>query len=193
MRKNEGFTTSGQVDYVCRAGNFLKKGLPYTGALTVLRVMMGYEYLWMNVRVKGGAYGCMCNFYKDGGSYFCSYRDPNLGVTVDVFEKAAEFIANYRADERTMTKYIIGAMSELDTPLTANGVGMRSRNMYLSGVTQEELQLYRDQVLDATPEDIRALSKYIEAFLEDDFLCVVGNEQKIKSESEKFLKIGNLC
>ena len=92
-----------------------------------------------------------------------------------------------------MTKYIIGAMSELDTPLTANGVGMRSRNMYLSGVTQEELQLYRDQVLDATPEDIRALSKYIEAFLEDDFLCVVGNEQKIKSESEKFLKIGNLC
>ncbi len=193
VRKNEGFTTSGQVDYVCRAGNFLKKGLPYTGALTVLRVMMGYEYLWMNVRVKGGAYGCMCNFYKDGGSYFCSYRDPNLGVTVDVFEKAAEFIANYRADERTMTKYIIGAMSELDTPLTANGVGMRSRNMYLSGVTQEELQLYRDQVLEATPEDIRALSKYIEAFLEDDFLCVVGNEQKIKSESEKFLKIGNLC
>ena len=92
-----------------------------------------------------------------------------------------------------MTKYIIGAMSELDTPLTANGVGMRSRNMYLSGVTQEELQLYRDQVLDATPEDIRALSKYIEAFLEDDFLCVVGNEQKIKSESEKFLKIGNRC
>lgn len=192
-RKNEGLTTSGQVDYVCRAGNFLKKGLPYTGALTVLRVMMGYEYLWMNIRVKGGAYGCMCNFYKDGGSYFCSYRDPNLGETVDVFEKAAEFLANYQADERTMTKYIIGAMSELDTPLTANGVGMCSRNMYISGITQEDIQKYRDQVLDATPEDIRALSAYVEAFMSDEFLCVVGNEQKIKSESEKFFKIGNLC
>lgn len=193
VKRNEGFITSGQVDYVCRAGNFVKKGLPYTGALTVLRVMLGYEYLWMNVRVKGGAYGCMCNFYKDGGSYFCSYRDPNLGVTNEVFEKAVEFIANYEADERTMTKYIIGAMSELDTPLTANGVGMRSRNMYISGISLEELQMYRNQVLDATAEDIRALASYIEAFLDDEFLCVVGNEQKIKAESEKFLKIGNLC
>ena len=74
VKKNEGLTTPGQVDYVCRAGNFRKKGIPYTGALTVLRVMMGYEYLWMNVRVKGGAYGCMCGFYKNGDGYFVSYH-----------------------------------------------------------------------------------------------------------------------
>lgn len=191
-KKNEGFTTSGQVDFVCRAGNFRKKGLPYTGALTVLRVMMGYEYLWVNIRVKGGAYGCMCGFYRDGGSYFCSYRDPNLGQTIDVFEKAAEFIANYQADERTMTQYIIGAVSELDTPLTAAGKGRRSREYYITGMTQEMLQAARNQVLDATPEDIRALSEYIRAFMDDDFLCVVGNEGQITAEKEKFMKIENL-
>ena len=60
--KNEGFMTSGQVQYVCRAGNFRKKDLPYKGTLRVLKVMMGYEYLWSNIRVKGGAYGCMCAF-----------------------------------------------------------------------------------------------------------------------------------
>ena len=87
VKKNEGLTTPGQVDYVCRAGNFRKKGIPYTGALTVLRVMMGYEYLWVNIRVKGGAYGCMCNFNVDGDCYFVSYRDPNLGQTIEVFEK----------------------------------------------------------------------------------------------------------
>ena len=191
-RKNEGFTTSGQVDYVCRAGNFLKKGLPFTGALTVLRVMMGYEYLWVNIRVKGGAYGCMCGFYRDGGSYFCSYRDPNLGQTIDVFEKAADFIENYEADERTMTQYIIGAISELDTPLTAAGKGRRSREYYMTGMTSEMLQSARNQVLDATEDDIRALAKYIRAFMEDDFLCVVGNEQQIMAEKEKFMKIENL-
>ncbi len=191
-KKNEGFTTSGQVDYVCRAGNFRKKGLPYTGALTVLRVMMGYEYLWVNVRVKGGAYGCMCGFYRDGGSYFCSYRDPNLGQTIDVFEKAADFVANYEADERTMTKYIIGAISDLDVPLTAAGKGRRSKEYYITGMTQEMLQTARDQILDATADDIKALSKYIQAFLDDEFLCVVGNEQQIKAEKEKFMKIENL-
>lgn len=191
-KKNEGLTTSGQVDFVCRAGNFRKKGLPYTGALTVLRVMMGYEYLWVNIRVKGGAYGCMCGFFRDGGSYFCSYRDPNLGQTIDVFEKAADFIANYEADERTMTQYIIGAISELDTPLTAAGKGRRSREYYITGMTNEMLQSARDQILDATPDDIRALAKYIRAFMDDDFLCVVGNEQQIKAEKEKFMKIENL-
>ena len=191
-KKNEGLTTSGQVDFVCRAGTFRKKGLPYTGALTVLRVMMGYEYLWVNIRVKGGAYGCMCGFFRDGGSYFCSYRDPNLGQTIDVFENAADFIANYEADERTMTQYIIGAISELDTPLTAAGKGRRSREYYMTGMTNEMLQSARNQVLDATPDDIRALSKYIRAFMDDDFLCVVGNEQQIMAEKEKFMKIENL-
>ncbi len=192
VKKNEGFTTPGQVDYVCRAGNFRKKGLPYTGALTVLRVMMGYEYLWVNIRVKGGAYGCMCGFGVDGDCYFVSYRDPNLGQTIDVFEKAADFIGSYEADERTMTKYIIGAVSELDVPLTAAGKGHRSRQYYFTGMTQEMVQTARNEVLDAEPADIRALAEYIRAFMDDDFLCVVGNEQQIQAEKDKFMKVESL-
>lgn len=190
--KNEGFTSSGQVDYVCRAGNFRKKGLDYTGALVVLRVMLGYEYLWTNIRVKGGAYGCMCNFYRDGGSYFCSYRDPNLSQTIDVYEKAAEFIENYEADERTMTQYIIGAISELDTPLTAAGKGIRSRGFYFAGITPEMLQQSRNEILDAEPEQIRGLAEYIRAFMQDGYLCVVGNEQMIRAEEKLFMHIENL-
>lgn len=190
--KREGFTTSNQVLFVCRAGNFRRKGLPYKGTLNVLRVMMGYEYLWVNVRVKGGAYGCMSNFYRDGGAYFVSYRDPNLGQTIDVFEKAADFIAHYEANERTMTQYIIGAISDMDVPLTAAGKGRRSREHYFSGMTQEMLQTARNEVLDATPEDIRSMADYIRAFMEDDYLCVVGNEQKIKEEKELFKKTEHL-
>ena len=192
IKKNEGFMNAGQVQYVCRAGNFLRKGLPYTGVLNVLKVMMGYEYLWTNIRVKGGAYGCMCGFARNGASYFVSYRDPNLGQTVDVYEKAAEFIANYEADERTMTQYIIGTFSNIDMPLTASAKGRRSKVAYMTGVTIEMIQKERDEVLQVTPEQIRELSKYIEAFMEDDCFCVVGNEQKIRSEESKFLKLENL-
>ncbi|MBR3824992.1 MAG: insulinase family protein [Lachnospiraceae bacterium] len=191
-RKNEGYMTSGQVQYVCRAGNFRRKGLPYTGALRILKVMMGYEYLWTNVRVKGGAYGCMCGFGKSGESYFVSYRDPNLGKTIDIYEKAAENIAAFEADERTMTQYIIGAISDLDTPMNPAAVGLFSLSAYMSGLSQEVLQKERDEMLVTTAEDVRALAAYIEAFMSEEFLCVVGNTEKIKAETDLFMHTENL-
>ena len=191
-KKNEGFMTSGQIQYVCRAGNYKKNGLKYTGALRVLKVIMGYEYLWTNVRVKGGAYGCMCGFSEGGDSYFVSYRDPNLEKTIEVYEKAALAVADFKADERTMTKYIIGTFSGLDMPLTPQTKGARALACYLSHTSYEMLQKEREEILNCSVEDIRALSAYIKAFMEDDFLCVVGNASKIKEQEELFLKIENL-
>ncbi|MBQ3105086.1 MAG: insulinase family protein [Lachnospiraceae bacterium] len=191
-RKNEGFVTAGQVQYVARAGNFTEKGLTYTGALRALRVIMGYDYLWNRVRVKGGAYGCMCNFGKNGDSYFVSYRDPNLEKTLQVFLGAVEYIRSFDVDERTMTQYIIGAVSDLDTPLTPAGKGLRSLTAYMTNQTEEDFQRERDQLLAATPEDIRGLADHVEAFLDQDCVCVVGTRNKIEENREVFDKIQNL-
>lgn len=191
-RKQEGFMTAGQVLYVCRAGNFKKKGLPYRGTLRFLKVMMEYEYLWTNIRVKGGAYGCMCGFGRSGESYFVSYRDPNLKNTVEIYEKAAETVEQFTADERAMTQYIIGAVSGMDTPMNPAAYGLFSLSAYLCGITQQMLDEEREQLLAATQENIRELSAYIRAFMEDDFFCVVGNAQKIKEEKELFQTTENL-
>lgn len=179
-KKNEGFLTASQVQYVCRAGNFITKGLPYTGALKVLRVMMSYDYLWNNVRVKGGAYGCMCSFGKSGESYFVSYRDPNLEKTVAVYEAAADYIANWQGDEEELTQYLIGAVSELDTPKTPQDKGTFSLGGYLTGLPEEKLQQERDEILSVDVEAIRSLGEYIRAFMSDDCLCVLGREDKMK-------------
>jgi len=191
-KKNEGFMTAGQIQYVCRAGNFITKGLPYTGALKVLKVMMGYEYLWNQVRVKGGAYGCMCNFSKNGDAYFVSYRDPNLEKTIEVYENAAEYIKNFEADERTVTQFIIGAMSELDTPMTPATKAAYSLGCHLCGLTMERLQQERDELLATTAETLNGLYRYVEAFMEEDCLCVVGNGDKIKENKELFLGVEQL-
>ena len=191
-KRNEGFMEPSQVQYVCRAGNFRKKGLPYDGSLKVLKVMMGYEYLWMNVRVRGGAYGCMCNIASTGESYFVSYRDPHLKKTVETYEGAADFIRNFKADERTMTKYVIGAIGELDVPMTPATKGSFSKEAYLSGVTEEDLQKERDELLATTPEKIRTLAKYVDAFMEDDCFVVAGNSGKIKENEKMFGRIENL-
>ena len=191
-KRNEGFLSASQVQYVCRAGNFINKGLSYTGALRVLKVLMSYEYLWQEVRVKGGAYGCMCSFGKSGDSYFVSYRDPNLKETVEVYEKAADFVEHFDGDERTMTQYIIGAVSEMDTPLNPAAKGLRSMSAFLTNQTLEDLQKERDEVLSAGQEDIRALAAHIRAFMKDDCLCVVGNEEKLREEKDMFLHLENL-
>lgn len=189
---NEGFKTSGQVQYVCRCGSFKDKGLPYNGALKVLKVMMGYDYLWLNVRVKGGAYGCMNNFRNTGESYFVSYRDPNLKETLEVYEKAAEYIRNFRADERTMTKYVIGAISDKDMPLTPQAKGTRSMSAYFSDYDFAMEQKERDELLQTDDKTIRSLAAYIEAFMGENYICVIGGEEKIKNNSDLFEHTENL-
>lgn len=187
--KNEGFTSSSQVQYVCRAGNFRDKGLEYTGSLKALKVIMGYDYLWNNIRVKGGAYGCMSGFGREGDSYFVSYRDPNLSKTIEVYEGVVDYIRNFEVDERAMTQYIIGAISSIDTPLTPSTRAIRSLSSYMRGVTEEMVQKSRDELLATDSATIRSLIPYLEALLDDKCLCVVGNEEKINSEKELFMNI----
>ena len=190
--KNEGFTNSSQIQYVCRAGNFTKHGLRYTGALRVLKTILGYDYLWTNVRVKGGAYGCMSAFMPDGQCYFVSYRDPNLEATVDIFEKAAEYVETFDADDEKMSGYIIGTMSEMDVPLTPRSQGARSFMAAITGRTIEDAQKVRDEVLSAKTEDIRGLAEYVRAFIDDKLFCVVGNEDRIKAASDMFGSVRGL-
>lgn len=192
VKKNEGFFTAGKVQYVCRAGNFLSAGLPYTGALLVMRTIMSYDYLWFQVRVKGGAYGCMTLVKRCGDSCFVSYRDPNLQKTVETYEGAVKYLKEFDADERGMTKYVIGTMSDLDTPLTPSMKGARSLTAYLSGYGDEEIQKERDEVLNVTVEDIRGLADYIQAMLDGNNICVVGNEDEIRSSGDLFMNMGNL-
>ena len=116
-RKNEGFTDASQIQYVARGGNFCDHGFTYRGSLKILKLIMSYEYLWINIRVKGGAYGCMSSFLRTGESYFVSYRDPNLGKTIDIYEHIPDYLRSFTADERDMTKYVIGTFGSLDTPM----------------------------------------------------------------------------
>lgn len=191
-KKNEGFTDASQIQYVARGGNFKNHGYTYRGTLKILKMILSYEYLWINIRVKGGAYGCMSSFLRTGESYFVSYRDPNLGKTNEIYEKIPEFVKNFEPDERDMTKYIIGTFGSLDTPMNPEAKGSRSMSAYLQHIAYEDIQKERDDILNATPEDIRELADVIAAILEDDCFCVVGNENALRAESGLFMSIQNL-
>lgn len=191
-QKNEGFLAAFKVQYVSRAGNFLKKGFAYTGALRILKVIMGYDYLWMNIRVKGGAYGCMSSYGKNGDVFFTSYRDPNLSATNDVYNGIPNYLEEFDVDERDMTKYIIGTISELDTPLNPAAKGRRSLISYLGEISQEDMQKERDEILATEKEDIRKLAPLVQGVLDEGNICVIGNEEKVKAESALFEVVESL-
>ncbi len=191
-RRNEGYKTASKVQYVAEAWNYRQAGLEYTGALRVLRVLLGYNYLWNNVRVKGGAYGCAGSFSRTGNAFFASYRDPNLKETLNIYENAAAYIESFDPDERDMVKYIIGAVAGLDAPLSPQAEGLRSMGFYLSGDSFESVQRERDEVLNCNREEIRKLADYVRPSKDQKAVCVLGGEVQIEEARDIFDNVENL-
>ena len=184
--ERKAWITPSQVNYVARVGSFLDKALPYTGALKVMKNALTFDFLWKNIREKGNAYGIMSGFGRSGESYVVSYRDPHVGRTYEVYKKIADYLRNFEATELEMTKFIIGAVSEMDTPKPAYTKFLLGLSCTLSHLTNEDLQRERDEVLSTSPETIRELSAYIEKIFSEEILCTIGNGQKIEENKSYF-------
>lgn len=189
---NEGFKTSAQIQYVVCTGDFALKGYEFSGAVKVLMTILNYEYLWNSVRVEGGAYGCSSSFTRLGEAGFASYRDPNLEKTLDNYRKIPEYIEKLDISDRDMTKFIIGTISGMDTPLTPYARGNRSLAAYMNGLDYSIIQNERTQVLNTSQEDIKNLAPLVKAVLDMNNICVIGNEDKIEEAKELFSSIKNL-
>ena len=191
-QKNEGIMTSGKVQYVAKGGNFRDHGYSYTGSLMVLDTILQYGYLWTKIRVQGGAYGAFTRFYDNGDMVLCSYRDPNLGQSIDAYNALADYLDAFDVSDREMTKYVIGTLSRIDIPLTPSLRGDKAMNRYFTGTTQDAAQTRRDQLLQTTAADIRALAPLIRAVMKDNNVCVMGNEAKIRQEAQWFEQLVSL-
>ena len=189
---NDGIVTAGKVQYVAQCGNFIDHGFKHVGPMSVLETILRYEYLWIRIRVQGGAYGAFANFYDDGNMIFCSYRDPNLLETLDVYKELPQYLRDFTLTDREMRKYIIGTMSSLDLPMTPALRGPRAMGMYFSGAKLEDKVEFRKQVIACKPEDIVALADVVEPVLNDNHICTMGNEQKIKDAGNVFDNIVSL-
>ncbi|MPN36717.1 hypothetical protein SDC9_184227 [bioreactor metagenome] len=121
--------------------------------------------------------------------FFGSYRDPNLKETIEIYNKAEDYLRNFNADEREMTKYIIGTISNFDLPLTPSLVADKSVTYYLSNVTQADVQKERDEVLKCTVEEIRGFADMIRDSMKQNYLCVLGNSSKINENKEIFKEL----
>lgn len=185
------FTNTGGIVYNVTSFDFKKAGISYHGKYQVLRTIINLEYLWNQIRVQGGAYGCGCKFLRSGFSYFYSYRDPNLTETYSVYKKLAADIAGFHADTREMTKYILGTINELDQPKTNMDQLNAAISKFYKNVSDESLIQQRQEILHTTADDIRQCQDLLK-LIDCQNICTIGNEQKIKTNGEVFRTIESL-
>lgn len=174
------------VQFVAKGSNFLSKGASYRGELHVLASILRLDYLWNRVRVQGGAYGAIVTLQRNGNIAFASYRDPRLVETIDVYKNAAAYLRSFHADTKEMTRYIIGTISTLDRHLTPREKGEKAARMHLCGITYDMLQKERDEVLSCDAAKIRAFAELVESIMQDDYLCVLGNELTLREHKSLF-------
>jgi len=184
--KKEGILAASKVQYVVEGYNFKKLGYSWDAKMRVLSQILSTDWLQTRIRVVGGAYGGWSTFSINGLVTFNSYRDPNLRETLDNYQATVEYLRNFSADERAMTRYIIGTIAGLDSPLTASGKGELAVTYYFNNRKADAIQTDRNVVLSTKQEDIRDFSKLVKDILNQQAICVYGNSEKINNEKVLF-------
>jgi Zn-dependent M16 (insulinase) family peptidase len=163
--RNEALAVPTQVNYVGKAANLYEDaGYELSGAAYVVEKHLGTSWLWDRVRVVGGAYGGFGSFDSHSGLFtYLSYRDPNLLETVEAYDGAVGYLRALELDPEALTKAIIGTIGDVDGYQLPDAKGYSQLSRWLLGVTDEERQKRRDQILATTPADFRKFADALEA------------------------------
>ncbi len=184
--KNEGILSSSKVQYVFIGYNYKKLGYEYSGKMLVMNKVLSSNYLNQYIRVMGGAYGGYSQISSSGYFTMASYRDPNLGKTVEDYKKAPEFLKEFTTDDKEMTQFIIGTISDLDQPLSPSERGNDAFRNYFCKLDQAYYQQVRNQVLTTTAADIQSYSTMIADIIAKNTLCAYGNADAVEAEKALF-------
>lgn len=154
---------------------------PSSASLSVLSQLLTHNYLHPEIREKGGAYGAAASNGPIKGIFaFSSYRDPNPANTLKVFQNSGLFARDRTWSEREINEAKLGIFQGLDAPLSVDDEGVR---YFMSGVTEDMDQRWREQVLDVTAQDVNNAAQ---RFLVDGSrksACLLG-EKKDWADSE---------
>ncbi len=185
QKQNEAFITAQDVNYV-GLGADAKEHLDYTGSAQVLSSAIRYDYLWNEIRVKGGAYGSLYVHRRNGNLALGSYRDPNLQKTLEVYKQLPEYIEDLEVPEEELTKYIIGTMSPLEQPKSAASKGLTALSRLKSDFPAEEIVKLKEEILATESKDFQKLADNFRRVLDEHTVVVIGNKTQIENEKELF-------
>lgn len=181
----EGIIVPSQVNYVAKGTDIKSQGYQNHGSIHVITRLLRSSRLWEEVRVKGGAYGVLCNFDRLSGVFnFSSYRDPGILNTISAFDGTADYLRTISIDSSELTKAIIGTIGNMDSYMLPDAKGYISMLRRLSGETDEERQKIRDEIMSTSKDDLKSFSEFLDIVKNEGSVKVVGPEAAIMSAAE---------
>ena len=190
-KKDGALTIPSGVNYDSVATNLEKFGLEHRGQDNVIAHIINYDYLWSEVRVKGGAYGVGLRFMGNNDVVYSSYRDPNVKSTYTAFENLPNYLRNFRVSKKEFNNYIIGAVGAFDTPLSTPSLINSIDLLYMAGKTKKDRVQMKKEMLHTKIEDLSRAADLFDKIKQERVGFTVGNKEKIE-ESQLFKNIENL-
>eukprot|EP00238_Polyblepharides_amylifera_P009616 CAMPEP_0196574836 /NCGR_PEP_ID=MMETSP1081-20130531/4451_1 /TAXON_ID=36882 /ORGANISM="Pyramimonas amylifera, Strain CCMP720" /LENGTH=1082 /DNA_ID=CAMNT_0041892963 /DNA_START=123 /DNA_END=3371 /DNA_ORIENTATION=+ len=183
---SEGLVIPTLVNYVGKGANLYDAGYELDGSAYVISKLLGTSWLWDRVRVSGGAYGGFCDFDSHSGMFtYLSYRDPNLLTTLDNYDGAGDFLRNLDMDKESLDKAIIGCVGDIDAYQLPDSKGYTSMVRHLLGITDEERQARRDQILSTSIQDFKDFAEVLETVKTSGRVVAVASAEAVKTANEK--------
>lgn len=183
---SEAFTIPTQVNFVGKAANIYETGYQLKGSAYVISKYISNTWLWDNIRVSGGAFGGFCDFDTRSGVFsFLSYRDPNLLKTLDVYDGTSDYLRQLEINDDSLKKAIIGTISDLDSYQLPDAKGYSSLLRYLSGVSEEERQARREEILSTRSSDFKEFAGVVDAIKDKGVIVAVASENAVDAANKE--------
>lgn len=180
-KAREGVRIPSGVGYAAKGANLNRYGLAFGGQIHVLSNLLSFQHLWAEIRVKGGAYGSGFLGTENGNVVCYSFRDPSPEKSLGHFDACADFAETFCGENPDLTKFILGALSDVDPLLGAGGKMRLAESRYFKNTDAETVSRYRRELRTASAEDIRRICAVLRKAFEEDNFCVVGGEQQLEA------------
>ena len=149
-------------------------------ALRLAIHILRYDFLWSEVRVKGGAYGARINLTTDNVLTLSSYRDPNIKSTYETYQKIASYLENLEMDDNEFKSYVIGMFGSIDAPTSPSLAIATDDIRALLNIKNEDLLAVRKEMLNLKLDDLRCLSSMFKELASSNNKVTVGSKQEVE-------------
>ena len=186
--RKEGIVVPSNVSYAAKSAS-LKEEIEKPGVMQVLSNILSYDYLWNEIRVRNGAYGCGFRCGNNRQASFYSYRDPSPDKSLKVYEETPEYLRAFLEHTGSIENYIVGTTGDFDPYMSVKSMIRAGDLEYLIDLSYDDKQKIYKQILDTTMDDLRDTLKYFEKINEIDNVCIVGNKEAIDRCKDQLTEI----
>lgn len=184
--RHEAFVIPSDICFAARACDPRRLGIDVTGAWAVAANALSYDYLWNEIRVKGGAYGCGFRAAGERQTAFYTYRDPAIDPSIERVERAGAWLGRFEPDEAAFEGFIVSCVSGMDAPVKPYALTKRRNTTYLAGLDPHAREERRAQMLAATPAELRSLGADVTRIAAESPTCVFGGREVIAKSNANF-------